>query len=120
MTASASSFHERFPLWRVPRRELSCRMHRVGFVLLCAAFAAGWPLRADEGGVEFFEKEIRPVLVERCYECHGEKKQKGELRLDSREALLKGGESGAAIVPGDVEGSLLVKALRYTDKDLQM
>ena len=76
--------------------------------------------RGAEQGTEFFETHIRPVLADRCYECHGEKKQKGGLRLDSRAAILKGGESGAALVPGDPEGSLVVKAVRYLDKDLQM
>ena len=85
------------------------------FLLLAAATA-----RAGEQGIEFFEKHIRPVLAEQCCECHGEKKSKGGLRLDSRAAVMKGGESGAALVPGDVEASLLVKAVRYLDKDLQM
>jgi mono/diheme cytochrome c family protein len=69
---------------------------------------------------DFFEKKIRPILVENCYECHGEKKQKGGLRLDSRAGWEKGGDSGAAIVPGDVEKSLVIKGVRYTDPDFQM
>src|SRR5262245_32865073 len=48
----------------------------------------------------FFEKSIRPILVARCFECHGEKKQEAGVRLDSRSGLLKGGESGPAIVSG--------------------
>ncbi len=77
-------------------------------------------IRADD--FEFFEKKIRPVLVEHCYKCHSTaaEKLKGELFLDSEAGMLKGGESGAAIIPGDVEKSLLIKAVRYTDKDLQM
>ena len=67
-----------------------------------------------------FENRIRPVLVERCLECHDARKQKGGLRLDSREGWMKGGDSGAAIVPGDAGNSLLIKALRYTDADLKM
>ena len=67
-----------------------------------------------------FETKIRPVLVERCIECHGAEKQKGGLRLDSREGWVKGGDSGGAIVPGEVEKSVLIKALRYTDADLKM
>lgn len=61
----------------------------------------------------FFEQHIRPVLVTECIQCHGEKKQKGELRLDSYEALLKGGESGPALVPGKPDESLIVEAVRY-------
>lgn len=64
---------------------------------------------------DFFEKKIRPVLVERCFKCHSEKAEsvKGGLLLDSREASRRGGESGAAVVPGDLEESLLLSALRY-------
>jgi Protein of unknown function (DUF1553)/Protein of unknown function (DUF1549)/Planctomycete cytochrome C len=77
---------------------------------------------ADENGAEFFEKRIRPVLVERCYECHSAqaKKLKGGLRLDTREGLSAGGDSGAAIVPGNPEESLLIKSVRRLDKDLSM
>src|SRR5947199_2187248 len=77
--------------------------------------------RADEG-TEFFEKKIRPVMVERCYECHSAtaKKLKGKLKLDTKEDFEKGGESGAVVVPGDPEKSLLIKAIRYKDEDLQM
>ena len=68
----------------------------------------------------FFESKVRPLLVERCIECHGEKKQKGDLRLDSKSGWQKGGESGAALVPGKPEESLIIKAVSYLDKDLQM
>ncbi|MCA9060345.1 MAG: hypothetical protein KDA85_17670, partial [Planctomycetaceae bacterium] len=72
---------------------------------------------ADE---DFFENQVRPILVERCVRCHGEKKQSGELRLDSAESLRHAGESGQlAVVPGKVSQSLLVQAIRYSD-DLQM
>jgi hypothetical protein len=72
--------------------------------------------------MEFFEKRIRPILVERCYECHsdGAKKLKGGLRLDHRDGWSKGGDSGPAIVPGDPEKSLLVQAVRWLDEDTQM
>jgi hypothetical protein len=75
---------------------------------------------AEPGGVEFFEKRVRPVLVERCYECHGEKKQKGGLRLDSAAAVRAGGDSGAVLVPGQPEKSLLIKVISWSDPDLQM
>ena len=69
----------------------------------------------------FFESRIRPLLVERCYECHSAgKKQKGGLLLDSRAGWAKGGDSGPAIAPGKPDESLLIKAVRGTDKDLQM
>ena len=69
---------------------------------------------------EFFEKRIRPVLHEHCVECHGAEKQKGGLRMDSRAALLKGGETGDVVVPGKPDDSLLLRAVRHVDKDLQM
>jgi hypothetical protein len=90
----------------------------VSLLLLCArALAANHP-----AGNEFFEKSIRPLFVEHCYECHSSqsKKLKGGLKLDTHEDLLKGGDSGAAIVPGDAEASLLIKAVRWSDSDLEM
>jgi hypothetical protein len=74
------------------------------------------------GQLEFFESKIRPVLVEHCFKCHSAqaKSLKGGLRLDSREGLRKGGDSGTAIVPGKPGSSLLLKALRYTDEGLRM
>ncbi|MEO6740273.1 MAG: PSD1 and planctomycete cytochrome C domain-containing protein [Chthoniobacteraceae bacterium] len=87
----------------------------------CAGMILGTASRAAEAdGTAYFESRIRPLLVKRCYECHGEKKQKGGLRLDSKAGWQKGGDSGAVIVPGDPEASLLIKAVRYADKDLQM
>ena len=70
--------------------------------------------------LQFFETRIRPLFVARCFKCHGEKKQWGGLRLDSREALLRGGESGPAVVPGKPDKSLLVSAVRESDADLRM
>ncbi len=80
---------------------------------------------ADTGApdYDFFEKNIRPILAERCYKCHSaaSEKLKGELLLDTKEGLLTGGESGKpAIIPGDAEGSLLIQAIRYKNEDLQM
>src|SRR5579859_2027099 len=74
------------------------------------------PLSSDQ--VEFFEKKIRPIFVERCYKCHSAQaeKVKGGLLLDSREGLLKGGDSGPAIVPGEPDKSILIKALRQTEE----
>src|SRR6476659_4261888 len=60
--------------------------------------------------VKFFETKVRPLLAENCDKCQAEKKQKGHLRLDSLDAALKGGETGPAVVPGEVSKSLLVKA----------
>ena len=70
--------------------------------------------------VEFFEKKIRPVLAEHCYECHSvnAKRLEGKLRLDSRSSHLKGGDTGPAIVPGDADSSLLVDAIRYESLEM--
>ena len=68
----------------------------------------------------FFENKVRPLLADHCYECHGEKKQKGGLRLDSQPGWQKGGESGAVIVPGHPDTSLLIEAIHYKNEDLQM
>src|SRR5215472_7472051 len=74
---------------------------------------------AHPQGVEFFEKNVRPVLVSKCQSCHGPKRQQGGLRLDSRAALLKGSDNGTIIVPGQPDKSLLVKAIHYQG-DVQM
>jgi len=65
--------------------------------------------------VEYFEKKVRPLLVQHCSECHGAKKQKGGLRVDSRAALLQGGDTGPAVVPGKVDEGYLVDAIHYGD-----
>ncbi len=71
--------------------------------------------------LSFFENKIRPIVVERCYECHSAgKKQKGGLALDTKEGVLKGGDTGPALVTGDPAKSLLIQAVKWTDKDLQM
>ena len=72
--------------------------------------------------IEFFEKSVRPVLVDHCYKCHsdGAAKLKGGLKLDSLAAILAGGDTGPSIVAGDPNHSLLITAVRYNDKDLEM
>lgn len=70
-------------------------------------------LTADDKGTELFEKQIRPLLIDKCISCHGEKKQEGGLRLTSRELLLKGGDTGPAVVPGKPDESLLIRAIGY-------
>ncbi len=69
----------------------------------------------DPSAVEFFEKQVRPILIARCSECHGAEKSKGSLRLDSRAAMLAGGDTGPAVVPGKPDESLLIDAIRYGD-----
>ena len=83
-------------------------------VLIWLLLTAAPVLAQSPSDLEFFEKQVRPLLVTSCSECHGDKKQSNDLRLDSREAILNGGERGAAIVPGKPEGSLLIQAVRQT------
>jgi len=93
-------------------------------LLLAGLFAAAGvssaqddPQRAAE---KFFENEVRPILVNRCSDCHGEKKRKGSLRVDDINYLLTGGDSGPALVPGNPEKSIMIGAIHYDDPDFQM
>jgi mono/diheme cytochrome c family protein len=87
-----------------------------------AAAPADLPAPADPAALRHFENEIRPLLAESCFECHGpeRKKVRGDLRMTGRGALLRGGLRGPALVPGRPDDSLLVKAVRWGDADLQM
>jgi len=75
---------------------------------------------SNQAGSEFFEKKIRPLFAEHCYECHGPDEQESELRLDGYDGILRGGKGGPSVVPGKAEASLLITAVRYIDADLQM
>lgn len=70
--------------------------------------------------VEFFEKQVRPLLVQNCHECHGAKKQEAGLRLDTRQGFLKGTDSGPITVAGNVDGSRLIQVLNHSPNDVQM
>ncbi len=107
----------------------SAAVYLVAVILteLCVGIAVGGentqkPAELTKEGIAFFEKHIRPVLVERCYECHSTqaRKVKGKLLLDSRIGIAKGGISGPVLVPGDVEKSRLIEAIRWTDADFAM
>ena len=102
-------------------------MSRFHFAL--ASFIALFPglnalaVEPSAADLQFFEKKIRPVLIERCYSCHSakaqtEKKLEGQLLLDSRAGIRKGGETGPAIVPGDVKKSLLIQAIRHESVEM--
>jgi hypothetical protein len=98
---------------------MSARHCIVGAIFALSVTA---PLAAQTTDVEFFEAKIRPVLVQRCYSCHNSKlaAPKGDLVLDTKEGLLKGGASGPALVPGNPAESRLMKVLSYTDPLVQM
>ena len=97
---------------------------RYGILLIAILLAAGSAWAADPAierqRLDFFESKIRPVLVKHCYECHAadSKKLGGGLLVDSRKSLLAGGESGPAVVPGDLEESLLISALKQVDFEM--
>jgi hypothetical protein len=98
--------------------------HTALILSLCAAsFAvAADDVQPTKEGLEFFEKNVRPILSDRCYECHSANKNssKGGLILDSHDGAYKGGDEGPAVVPGNLEKSLLIKAVRYTDPEFSM
>src|SRR5688572_13583323 len=117
------------PIWN-----LRSRLHRsslteilamnfrrsVALFLLLVACTRAATLRAADAApspadLDFFETKIRPVLVEKCYSCHSSeaKELQAGLFVDSREGLLKGGDTGLAVVPGKPEESLLIESLKY-------
>ncbi|MBL8817184.1 MAG: DUF1553 domain-containing protein [Planctomyces sp.] len=119
------------PHWSVIRFLIPCAAS-YWFALQCVGSVAAVtakpsaPIPQDAGvsanGEVFFEENIRPIFVQRCQSCHSEKsgKHEGNLLIDSQAALLKGGDQGPAVVPGDVEHSLLIRAVRHTDPNLMM
>ncbi|MCP3694895.1 MAG: hypothetical protein GY917_22040, partial [Planctomycetaceae bacterium] len=91
-----------------PYRSRRTRL-RMALPMLLLALECMVPAHADD----FFEKQVRPLLVQRCYQCHGGKKASGGLSLETASGWRKGGESGPAIVPGKVAESLLIDAINY-------
>ncbi len=103
------------------------RITVIGFALLaCSSLGAvaqqATPKSAEaqHAGEQFFERKIRPLLIEHCHKCHAGDKPKGGLKVDSLAALIQGGESGAAIVPGDAQRSVLMQAIRWDESFVQM
>src|SRR5262245_58166760 len=99
-----------------------------GLGVLAALTLLGAPLvaAADPAGeetarIEFFEKKIRPILANNCFNCHSaDTNSKGGLRVDDRNGLIAGGGRGSAVVPGEPDKSLLLRAVSYANKDLKM
>ncbi|MBT6153300.1 MAG: DUF1549 domain-containing protein, partial [Planctomycetaceae bacterium] len=107
----------------LPKSHTDKSVFLAGCVVLLALSAPSFAAEPNAADIAFFEKKIRPVLVEHCYQCHSadaqkNRKLKGELLLDTRAGLLKGGESGAAIVPGKIDEGLLLSALRFEDLEM--
>ena len=96
----------------------------VGFAVVTTTLTA-FPQdtgKPGEEGLNYFESHVRPIFATHCYECHSQKakKLKASLYLDSKAGILRGGDSGAIIIPGKAEESLLIKAVRYQAEDLEM
>ncbi|MCI0535302.1 MAG: hypothetical protein L0Z50_08740, partial [Verrucomicrobiales bacterium] len=89
--------------------------------VFAAALTGAFAAEPSSEQLEFFEKIIRPLLTEHCYECHGAKAKelKGGLLLDSKAGWEKGGDSGPVIIPGAPEKSRLIQAVKFPDKDRQ-
>lgn len=98
------------------------RLHSSLFLLSCIAsgstFAAGDD--AQREALKFFEKEVRPILVNRCYDCHSKTKQKGGLRVDHVGYLKTGGDTGPALIPGQPEKSAMIEAIHYQNDEFKM
>ena len=94
----------------------------LGFVLAPATITGAFDTKPEAAAADFFESKIRPLLAEHCYKCHSSQARslKGGLRLDNLLDMRKGGDTGPAVVPGDVEASVLVRAVRYKDEELRM
>ena len=104
---------------------MSCTISMKHLILSALLFAVNGTAFAAEDdaqreAMKFFENEVRPVLANRCFECHGEKKKKGSLRLDHIDLITKGGDSGPALVPGRPDDSLIIQGIRYGDPDFEM
>ena len=92
-----------------------------GIALALSTVLIAWGASASEAAPDsavYFEQHIRPLLAAKCVKCHGAAKQKAGLRLDSRAAMLQGGDLGAAVLPGQVDESLLIEAIRYRDLEM--
>src|SRR5258706_1593356 len=101
----------------MPDLPQSLRVSLKLFILSVIALAR--LLQAQTDAEQFFESKVRPILANNCYTCHTGA-QSGGLRLDSREAILKGGKSRPAIIPGSPEQSLLIQATSYTHTRIKM
>ena len=95
-------------------------MDRLSASFLLAIFVFAGSAMCRRASETFFETRIRPVLATECLPCHGGKKTENGFKVDSRESLLRGGDRGPAIVAGEPEKSLLIRAIRYTDDELKM
>tara|TARA_B100001079_G_scaffold137629_1_gene117953 strand:+ start:221 stop:574 length:354 start_codon:yes stop_codon:yes gene_type:complete len=111
-------------VWISDRYDVSMIVMRTRVITVVILGLASWGMAQENpltrAQVDFFEKKIRPMLVQNCYKCHSAKseKLKGELLLDTKVGTRRGGESGPAVVPGNLKESLLIESVRWSDEDL--
>ena len=98
----------------------SISLRRNSLALVVYACSTLNAFAASDADIAYFETDIRPILAERCYECHGPEKQESGMRLDHISTVLKGGEYGPALVPGKPADSNMVEAINWEDPDFQM
>jgi hypothetical protein len=107
-----------------PKGEFLAKRYLTPLLLWASSFCGGgWAVGqevAETAAIEHFEKYVRPLLIERCFECHSQEERRGGLALDSAAAMAAGGDSGRLIVPHEPEASLLVEAISYRNEHLQM
>src|SRR5438045_8249765 len=100
----------------------ACVLSLCSSVFLQAADTAAPHTQFTPAQLDFYQRQVLPILTDNCYRCHSHEadKIKAGFVLDSREGLLKGGDTGPAVIPGDSDKSLLMKAVRRESEDLQM
>ena len=106
------------PIGRFAASPITTCFVAIAISVLASPAIASEDLQIRSDQITYFEKHVRPLLAERCYKCHGARKQESGLRLDSIQAMLTGGESGPAIVPGHPERSLIVEAIRFESLEM--
>lgn len=104
----------------IPRKVDSIKAILGVGIVLTSSVELGFGQNAEDAG-EFFEKHVRPLLIEKCSECHSSKTERnGGLSVDSKELILRGGDSGPAVDLADTDASLFLRAIEYRDPKLQM
>src|SRR2546430_1367153 len=101
------------PLGNARARSSASLLALIAVITVAVEYARAATPEPTRDQIKFFEEKVRPILAENCYKCHGSDKQKGNLRLDVREAVFAGGESGPVIVPGKPDESALVEAIKW-------
>ncbi len=116
-------YNRRRPRRRTPptfNPRLTMSSLRLSTILLLLLANISLLFAADDEKEQFFESQVRPLLAAHCFECHGEKKKQGDLRLDRKQFVFEEGDAGVAVVPGDLNKSRLWQVVQYDESDTQM